>query len=71
MKPNRTERMNKEQILYLLSRVKECFQNSFIQSGVESTSVFFYNPDNKVNTYVNISQKSLDEFKIDLKEVLR
>lgn len=70
-KPTGVEKMNKDQLLYLLARVRECFQNYYLQKGDESTSVFFYNTDNKVNTYVNISHKSLDEFKIDLKEVLK
>ena len=70
MKPSELEDMTNSQILNLLIRVKECFQKSFIRTGDFSTSIYFYNTKNSVNTYINIDNKLIADYKINLQEIL-
>lgn len=54
-RPSGIEDMTAEQIIKLILAVQHSFQKSFIRTGEDSTSIYFYNTKNSVNTYMTIS----------------
>lgn len=65
-KPIGVEDISKSDLIKLLSFVQKAFQSFFIRTSDESTSVYFYNARNTTNTYINIDNKLLAEYNIDL-----
>lgn len=69
-KPIGIEDMTAEQIIKLILAVQKFFQKSFIRTGEDSTSIYFYNTKNSVNTYINIDNKLLAQYRISLQVLL-
>lgn len=69
-KPLGLNDMDRDTLIELLNSLAECFQKSFIRSGETSTSVYFFNTKNSVNTYINIDNKLLADYQINLQELL-
>lgn len=65
------ENLTEQELLDLLKSVRKHFLKYFIRSGDESTTVFFFNTKASVTANVNITNKLLSDYKIDLHILLR
>lgn len=70
IRPTGLNDMDKDSLLEVLYILSGVFQKSFIRSGETSTSVYFFNTKNSVNTYINIDNKILADYEINLQELL-
>ena len=71
MKKDEVRDLDENELIILIISLSGYFQKHIIRTGDDSTSIYYFNTKNSVNCLLNISNKLISEYQMNLEELLK